>query len=964
MKVVSTLFWLGALFLSSSLFSQPLNDNCADAISITVGSECAPEDYTSVAATPENVAVAEDPTCGFYQGSDVWFTFVVPASGNFRIDLSGNNYSLYEGSCGSFTEILCESKAVNFVRPDLSGETLYIRAFRFNSAAGSDFNLCVWEINPPANDNCANATSLTLGNACVLQDYSTKEASSEDESVAPDPTCGFYQGTDSWFSFEVPASGNFRIDGSGTQYAIYTGSCGNFTEIKCNNGPNNYSETALAGQTIYLRAYRFNNSQGSDFSLCVWEFTPQPNDNCADAIELPLQTECNYVSFSHTLSTAEDVSVAEDPSCGFYQGGDTWYTFIAPASGQFRIDATTSNWVLYEGSCGSFTEVICENGALNFNDPSLAGEVLYLRTFRFNSDQGSTYDFCITETNAPVNDNCADALELTYSDTCLAQAFSSQLATAEDEAVAEDATCGFYQGGDIWFQFQAPPMGNFTINRPSGSQQLAFYTGSCGDFTEIFCDNDDEITFNDPSLGGETIYIRAYRFNSRQGSDFELCLLTNEVATNDNCGDAISLPVNPSSCNYASFDSYNATDEEGLASDPTCGQYLGDDVWFTFEVPANGKFAIGRQNVVGNFGYSLYSGTCGSFGSQVCANTPQQSIYSFPGLAGQTVYLRAFNRNSTIGGEFRLCIVEVDCNNTIGGTAFIDNCDDCVGGTTGIEECVPDCNGDFGGTAFIDECDDCVGGSTGLEACVQDCNGDFGGTAFIDNCGTCVEGNTGLEACLPDCNGDFGGTAFLDTCDECVGGETGQEPCCPTPFPALDEGSLTTQVNASNVDIGWESVLGQVGCQVQLRLAGAGTLLGSAIVVGDADSFVIPGGVLQINQNYQWRVRCGCSQTPIVAGPFSTWQLFSTAVGASITASPNPAVDHSIINVASDIQDRAVISVFDMNGREVAQLYSGEIQADQNYRLTFDTSALPNGVYLCRYTGRSKTTITKIMVAR
>jgi len=965
MKHVLKILSFCALLCSTTLFAQPSNDNCANAIALAVGSECISEDYTSIAATAEDLAVAEDPTCGFYQGSDVWFSFAVPTSGNFRVDLSGNNYSLYEGNCGSFTEILCENEPVNFARPDLSGETLYIRAFRFNSAAGSDFSLCVWETVPPANDDCANATSLTLGTICNSQDYSTTEATSEDVSVAPNPSCGFYQGTDSWFSFDVPSSGNFRVETSGTQYVLYTGSCGSFTELDGDSGSFNYKEPGLANQTIYLRTYRFNSSQGSDYSLCVWEYTPQSNDNCADAIVLPVQTTCNYQLFNTSLSTAEDLSVAEDPSCGFYQGGDTWFTFTVPFSGQFRIDATSSYWVLYEGSCGNFTELVCENGALNFNDPSRAGETLYLRTFRFNSDQGAAFDICVTSIDSPENDNCANALELSYSDTCLAEAFSSQFATAEATDVAENPACGFYQGGDIWFQFQAPPLGNFTINRPTGAQQFAFYTGTCGDFTEIFCDGDDEITFNDPSLGGETIFIRAFRFNSRQGSDFELCLLTNEVAANDNCEDAISLAVNPSECNYSFFDSYNATDEVGIGSDPTCGQYQGDDVWFTFVVPANGKFAIQRQNVVGNFGYSLYTGTCGSFGGQICAATPQSNVFNNPALAGQTVYLRAWNRNSTIGGVFGLCIVEVDCNNTVGGTAFIDNCDDCVGGTTGLEECVPDCNGEFGGTAFIDECDDCVGGSTGLEACVQDCNGEFGGTAFIDNCGDCVEGNTGLEACLPDCNGDFGGTAFFDTCDECVGGNTGLEACCPTPFPALDEASLTTVVNLSNVSIGWASVLGQVGCQVQLRFEGATTNLGSTIVGGgSADSFTIPGSVLQLNQNYEWRVRCGCSQTPVVAGPFTTWQPFSTTVNANITASPNPTNDQTVVTVSSEVHDYAVVAVFDLNGRQVAQLYSGDILEKQNYRFNFDASGLPNGVYICRYTGQTKTTITKIMVAR
>ena len=915
--------------------TPPENDNCADATELTVGSSCVEADFSTKESTAEDPSIAADPSCGFYQGGDTWYAFDVPASGNFRIDISGNFWVLYTGSCGSFSEVNCGNEPVNYIRPDLAGQTLYIRAYRFNSAQGSDGSICVFEITPAENDNCSDATELTLGSTCVEVDFSTEESTAEDPSIAADPSCGFYQGGDVWFEFDVPASGNFRVDISGNFWVLYSGTCGNFSEINCSDDPVNYARPDLAGQTLYIRSFRFNSAQGNDGSICVFEITSPSNDNCSDATVLALNQECTPEDYSNKLSTAEEESVVPDPTCGFYQGGDTWFVFDAPASGQFRIDISSTNWSLYQGSCGNFTELICDNAPMNFNDPNLGGETLYLRTFRFNSPQGTDFTLCIREIEAAANDNCADATEIAFSDTCLAEAFSSQLATAEEENIAEDPSCGFFNGGDVWFKFQAPPIGQFTVNRPTGTQQFAFYTGDCGDFTEIFCDGDDELVFDDPSLGGEIIFIRAFRFNNRQGSDFELCVLTDELSPNDNCSDAIALNVDPSACNYGYFGSYNATDEEGLASEPSCGQYQGDDVWFNFEVPADGKFAIARENVIGDFSFSLYSGTCENFEELVCIDNAEQEIFDVPTVAGQIIYLRAWNNNSTIGGEFGLCITEVDCNNTIGGTAFVDNCGVCVNGTTGLEECVPDCNGDFGGTAFIDECDQCVGGATGQDACVQDCNGDFGGTAFIDNC------------------------------DTCVGGETGLEACCANPFPALDESSIATTINSNSVGLEWESIDGQIGCELELRFAGASSNIATRRVAGtDLDSFTIPGFILELNQEYEWRVRCGCSRFPLVASPFSSWQFFSTEVGAHITASPNPVADNATISVTSDFADHATVAVFDLNGRQVAQLYSGEIQAEQTYRFTFDASGLANGVYLCRYTGQSKTTITKIMVAR
>ena len=138
--------------------------------------------------------------------------------------------------------------------------------------------------------------------------------------------------------------------------------------------------------------------------------------------------------------------------------------------------------------------------------------------------------------------------------------------------------------------------------------------------------------------------------------------------------------------------------------------------------------------------------------------------------------------------------VTFDCNNDLGGTAFLDNCNVCSGGNTAhLADSDIDCHGDCFGTAFIDGCGDCVEGNTGLEECQNDCNGDLGGTAFYDDCLVCSEGNTGniansIELCLQDallgnfnqslypdldCNCDCFGSAIIDDCGVCTGGLSG-----------------------------------------------------------------------------------------------------------------------------------------------------------------------------------------------
>ena len=56
-----------------------------------------------------------------------------------------------------------------------------------------------------------------------------------------------------------------------------------------------------------------------------------------------------------------------------------------------------------------------------------------------------------------------------------------------------------------------------------------------------------------------------------------------------------------------------------------------------------------------------------------------------------------------------------------------------------------DCNGTINGGAYYDDCGECVGGRTGLTECIVDCNGQLGGTAYLNQWELCVEGNTDIH---------------------------------------------------------------------------------------------------------------------------------------------------------------------------------------------------------------------------
>ena len=190
------------------------------------------------------------------------------------------------------------------------------------------------------------------------------------------------------------------------------------------------------------------------------------------------------------------------------------------------------------------------------------------------------------------------------------------------------------------------------------------------------------------------------------------------------------------------------------------------------------------------------------------------------------------------------------------------------------------------------------------------------------------------------------------------------ESSCADPFPAVNEESLTTTNQGNIYIVAWEPVEGQIGCQLQLRTA-AGELVNKKTVLGeDVSSQVITGAPnLEFNTDYIWRVRCGCSIEPLVAGPWSPWQEFTTP-GSAISSLPNPTEGQSNVTFTVVEEGYTTLEVFDMSGRLVDAIFTGNAQPNSDYRFEFDGSALPNGVYIYRLTTESEVLNEKFMIIR
>lgn len=181
MRLQYTLFLLIAICYSTSLWAQPANDECINAIPIdNVANWCsAVAAFTNVGATQSAEA---SPGCfpTAQTNNDVWFSFVATATdinisvvGNTAVNAGGTltlpQFTLYQGTCGSLSEIpeACQSDAFNdnavqsFAGPLIVGETYYIRVGARVGGTGT-FQMCINNFNqvPDPSGDCITGVIL------------------------------------------------------------------------------------------------------------------------------------------------------------------------------------------------------------------------------------------------------------------------------------------------------------------------------------------------------------------------------------------------------------------------------------------------------------------------------------------------------------------------------------------------------------------------------------------------------------------------------------------------------------------------------------------------------------------------------------------------------------------------------------------------------------------------------------
>lgn len=203
------------------------DDPCTATVLPLSADFCATYDvYSNANAT--TTAGAPAPGCGSYSGTDVWFSVIVPLSGEivvngYPLGMQDGAMAIYSGTCGALALVECDDDDGIDAMPNIyltgrtPGETLWIRMWEFGGNVNSTFGLCATEPPPPpTNATCDQPDPICSGTPTVFNTSVTGQDAEDDLNPGNDYGCLGSSPDPTWYYLEISASGNLEIDMSGS----------------------------------------------------------------------------------------------------------------------------------------------------------------------------------------------------------------------------------------------------------------------------------------------------------------------------------------------------------------------------------------------------------------------------------------------------------------------------------------------------------------------------------------------------------------------------------------------------------------------------------------------------------------------------------------------------------------------------------------------------------------------------
>ena len=646
---------------TDEISNSPANDECTGAVDITppTCTWIAISSLPGVPATAENACPEDFNTvpagCGFTTEATVWYSITVPN------DLLTYTLDIQNISDDAFLSIFestgadCDSYGTPSIGADCetgagphggtygnltNGATYFIAVGDPTEASGFDFEIRLNLL--PENDECADAIELT-GNtptdgttACATQEMS-----------AYDGACADVDETNTvWYEYTVPSGDkgfNITIAAGTTAFTapiitsvFETDAC----DISAATlvGMDNCSASAAIDQQFecvgpgtYTIMVSTSSMNEGDFQITI---TPveivQANDNCdaADAITLNPGLECTWMPTTATTTDACPEVMSLDPSnCGIDEFPVVWYSVTAPANATFLDlqitgagagvpfmavydDGADCNLLSFVNGSTCYSGVFEDLNALGENQITVTGGTTYLIAVGTDDLDGSTIDFEIKWITPPVNDECADAIDLVA-----ATATDGTTSCATQEMNPYNGMCDDVdETNTVWYTYTVPNGDKgFHITIAGGATEpfmnpittAVFETDACDISANTLVGMENcaasglDEQFECVGPGTYTILISTSAANE---GNFTITITPiTQVVANDLCDNPELLPAQEQ-CEWTAF---TAVTTDACPEDFDYGSDCGFNdypvVWYSVTSPADADFL----DVALNFGGTM-----------------------------------------------------------------------------------------------------------------------------------------------------------------------------------------------------------------------------------------------------------------------------------------------------------------------------------------------------------------------
>ena len=458
------------------------------------------------------------------------------------------------------------------------------------------------------NPDCANAFPIAVSSGAVPDPWVLSNSYAEPNAIAP-AACSGNGYNDVWFSFVATATAlNVVYDHNVTEVEAFSGSCGALTSISCTVGAPVIGGLPLTGlvvgNTYYFRSFRNVADALNGGGVRRWGVVhPITNNECAGAMELVPSPHVNSFTFGEQFSTIGATQSLPGCVVAAASDDDVWLRFTATSAKHTLVLSSEDDVVVqaYSGTCGSLISSWCEDEwSVEREIVGLTqGQMVFIRVYSESTVVSNYAWFRAAITAPPVHDECANAITMVVNESLEpGQAYAFDPAGATGSVVNDYPT-----SRDVWYQFTAPSAG-FVIEK-MGSFTLALYEPNCVDGIVNVTGTTPMVL--DALTPGTTYKMKAGGSNG--------AFRTRGFTTNDDCADAINLPVQGEGAplNYTHAVTYGATE-----SATACLAGTEDDVWFTFTATAT-TILLRALADGASLRYEMNTGACGSLIATECA---------------------------------------------------------------------------------------------------------------------------------------------------------------------------------------------------------------------------------------------------------------------------------------------------------------------------------------------------------